>query len=231
MTPRDSIPFRISRRNRFTLLLLGLVAVTLLHGVAAQLGRGHWAVEVTTLLVNGVGLVAICRTRRQFAVGGTLVLLTVFASLVDVATGASSPLWIGLDAATMAALMGYYVIQILREVFDGSRTTRDDIIGSICAYLLLAIFWASVYGLVQVFVPNAFAVGGEVVARLSEHKLVYFGFVTLSTLGYGDVTPVAPIVQDLAILSAVSGVFYLATLVAVLVSGGRGGAPVGPSEE
>ena len=207
-----------SNHTKFTILLVALVTVTLLHGVAGQLNAGYAVVEVTTLVVNAAGLYAVCRMRRHVLIGGALMLCTLVANLMNVATGMSSPRWIALDAAMSAALNGYFVALILLEIFDGRRIKGDDILGSICAYLLLAIFWASIYSLVQVFVPGAFAVGGEVVERLAEHRLVYFSFVTLSTLGYGDVTPAAPIVQDLAVLAAVSGVFYLATLVAVLVS-------------
>lgn len=209
---------QISHSTKFTILLVAIVTLTLLYGVAQQLDAGYAAVEVAAIIVDAAGLYAVCRVRRHVIIGGALMLCTVLASLLNLATGTSIPLWIALDTASMAALMGYYVARILFEIFDGRRITGDDILGSICAYLLLAIFWASVYGLVQVFVPDAFAVGGEVVEQLTEHRLVYFSFVTLSTLGYGDVTPAAPIVQDLAVLTAVSGVFYLATLVAVLVS-------------
>ena len=214
---KGDIQVTTGNNRKFTILLVALLGLMLLHGAVESLGVGQIVAELLTLAVNVAGIYAVCRSRRQYLIGTSLAALSVAATLTNVATGMSVSVWIALDFATLAALMAYLGALILFEIFSGGRITQDSILGSICTYLLLAIFWSSVYGALQTFVPNAYAVGGQA-TTLAEHELVYFSFVTLSTLGYGDVTPIAAIAQDLAVMEAVSGQFYLATLVAVLVS-------------
>jgi hypothetical protein len=92
----------------------------------------------------------------------------------------------------------------------------------VAAYLLLGIIWAHAYALVALQRPGAFA--GPVSPGDGPRAFFYFSFVTLATLGYGDVLPVHPAARSLATLEAVTGTLYIAILLARLVSlaGGSG---------
>jgi hypothetical protein len=91
------------------------------------------------------------------------------------------------------------------------------------AYLFLGLGWAVLYSMIEGFRPGSFEIspklvtGGEV-ARPLPHVLTYFSFVTLTTVGYGDISPVSPASRTLACMEAVTGQFYLAVIVAGLVS-------------
>jgi hypothetical protein len=93
----------------------------------------------------------------------------------------------------------------------------NKIIGAICIYLLLGLNCASFYLFINMAIPDSFhgltatAVGNQ----LSE--LVYYSYVTMTTLGYGDLTPVKPLARTVAYLQAIVGQFYVAVLVAWLV--------------
>ena len=103
--------------------------------------------------------------------------------------------------------------------------TRDTIVGGICVYLMLGILFGELCGLVEFLVPGSFAVAGlpleEVaVARADEarySRFLYYSFVTLTTVGFGDVTPLSAPARSLAVLEAVTGQVYLAVFVARLV--------------
>ena len=96
-----------------------------------------------------------------------------------------------------------------------------------CAYLLIGIIWADVYAILENIVPGSFTTGGIqlaadpgaviVTAREQLAHFSYFSLVTLSTLGYGDITPVTRPARALASTEAIFGQLYLAVLIARLV--------------
>lgn len=104
-----------------------------------------------------------------------------------------------------------------RQVLLTGEITGNKIVGAICIFFLLGLIWTTLYLLLLELDPASFNNVNE--ARWHENfpKMVYFSFVTLTTLGYGDVTPALPIVQFLAYLEAVMGLFYIAVMVASLV--------------
>src|SRR5262249_35277968 len=98
----------------------------------------------------------------------------------------------------------------------------DSVFGSICGYLLLGMAWGVLYSMLDTVWPGSFAVGD----RLAEHVetgdsriqlFTYYSFITLTTVGYGDVTPLSTPARTCAWLEALTGQFYLAVLVAGLV--------------
>ena len=101
-------------------------------------------------------------------------------------------------------------------MFTG-RVDRNKIVGSICIYLLLGLLWAFGFLLVETFLPGSFnGLDGEQWQQNTD-TMVYYSLVTLTTLGYGDITPAGQIARFLAYMEAVTGVFYMAILVASLI--------------
>jgi hypothetical protein len=104
------------------------------------------------------------------------------------------------------------------KVFSGGTVTFDRILGAIALYVLIGVVWAESYQLVSIHIPAAFA-GIPHDAPPRDHSIwVYFSFVTLTTVGYGDITPVAHAARSLAILEALIGQLYPAIVLARLVS-------------
>jgi hypothetical protein len=117
-----------------------------------------------------------------------------------------------------ACFFGFALSGIVRTILVG-RATTDAILGAICGYLLLGIIWSLLYAAVETAAPGSFAVEvrGREATRPDRSMLSYYSFVTLSTVGYGDVTPTTPLTRTMAWIEAVAGQFYLAVLVAGLV--------------
>jgi hypothetical protein len=93
--------------------------------------------------------------------------------------------------------------------------------GAVAAYLLIGMIWSVAYYLVALWIPGAFSIQGPFASSDSESlqsQLFYFSFVTLTTLGYGDIVAVHPIVRMLVILEGVVGQLFPAILIARLVS-------------
>ena len=94
----------------------------------------------------------------------------------------------------------------------------NKVTGSLCVYLLIGIAWAELYQLLQGYDPSSFAGVEQQQGHALSWRFLYFSFVTLTTLGYGDVLPLTIYAQTLTAMETVIGQFYLAVLVAVLVS-------------
>ena len=110
----------------------------------------------------------------------------------------------------------FVIVHLLRSVLNASSVTTEVICASIAAYLLLGLLWALIYWLVAELIPNAFAFsGGD--KTLQGSNGLYFSFITLASVGYGDITPVAKVARMLAASEAITGLLYLAVLIARLV--------------
>ncbi len=168
-------------------------------------------------------------------------LLLVFSVL---AISAISAMWYaywfpGYSIAVAANLIDLLflilvVAAILAHVFSSRRITRETIAGAICAYLLIGAMWANVFSIVENVTPGSFAdnsieadaASGPEPIRDQANRFTYFSFVTLTTLGYGDITPLTQPAKNLAALEAIFGQLYLAVLIARLI-----GQQVQPDKE
>ena len=119
------------------------------------------------------------------------------------------------DWATICAAL-VIVVVLLAQVFRAGRVTHVRIQGAVAAYLLLGAAWAHAYHITEMLHPGSFALPpGEM---LSAIDWIYFSYVTLTTVGYGDITPVLPIARTLAVGEALAGQLYLAVMIARLVA-------------
>ena len=119
----------------------------------------------------------------------------------------------------IAALLFLVVViaAILRHAFTRPTVTLNSVLGALNVFLLLALAWHLMYELADVFVEGAFS-GLSEVPRMRSTQIYYFSVVTLTTLGYGDVTPTSPETMSLASAQAIVGQGYLIVLVAYLVA-------------
>ena len=90
-------------------------------------------------------------------------------------------------------------------------------IGAITLYLLFGVLWAIAYAVIESLVPGSFAGLSEPLSQGWSSDWIYFSFVTMTTLDYGDIVPLTATARTLAYMQAVFGQFYLAILVAGLV--------------
>jgi voltage-gated potassium channel len=112
--------------------------------------------------------------------------------------------------------IGSIIYMIFKHVLRQNKVSLEVIYGAIVVYLLLGIFCALCYGIIDRLDPNGFYYGNEFIGD-SRMRFLYFSYVTLTTLGYGDITPVAPVARSLAMLEAIIGQIYLVVMIAWLV--------------
>ncbi len=117
--------------------------------------------------------------------------------------------------SSLAAILTVAVV-LLSQIFRSGRVTLGRIEGAIAVYLLLGVAWTYAYRIVEMLHPGSFNSVAGVVSKPSDW--IYYSFVTLTTVGYGDIAPVYPIARMLAIAEALTGQLYLAITIAQLVA-------------
>jgi hypothetical protein len=210
--------------RRYGVLLMILAA--LLAGPPILLGfdlSAAWFDGLTALLLVAA-ILSLCfeRRQRQFALllGTPTVLLSMGGHALP--GEASVPMLFAGRLCEVLFLLGASVL-IVESLFSAPTLTFDSILGAVCGYLFLGLAWAVLYAMIEGFRPGSFEIsrklvtGGEV-ARPLPHVLTYYSFVTLTTVGYGDISPVSPAARTLSWIEAITGQFYLAVIVAGLVS-------------
>ena len=114
----------------------------------------------------------------------------------------------------------FVVVHLLRFVLRAPRVNSEVLCAGISTYLMMGILWGFAYALVAGLVPGSFAftVGPASNRSMVGFNTIYFSFVTLSTVGYGDIIPVSGVARMLAIAEAMVGMFYVTLLIARLVA-------------
>ena len=206
----------VVRENRYGLLLAMLL---LSAAVGPFVANGWWfriPTALLTLFTVATALYGIWSARRKIAVAilGVLGLGVIVAnSLSHTGVSQALPLTFLLDVLFMGVVLVVIFLDILRE----RRVSMNTVFGACCIYILLALVWAGAFGVVEWLHPGSFALEG---ATDLEHKrllLVYHSFVTLTTVGYGDIVPLNTEARTLAVLEAVVAQLYLAIIIARLV--------------
>jgi hypothetical protein len=169
---------------------------------------------LAVILVGGVFIVSGSRIAVA-AMVGALVMATVGAvlrikspSLLDLNLFAGSWLIMGLTLGLVVA----------RAVFAAGRITYHRVMGAVLLYLTVAVIFAALFTVVGTMVPKAFSGMAVEDSPALASNLIYFSFATMTTTGYGDVSPVHPLARSLCNLEAVFGQLYPATLLARLVT-------------
>jgi hypothetical protein len=170
------------------------------------------AADVVFALVLVSGVLAL--SERAFARGLLMAAALVVVGVLVVSWMISVPEPV-VRVAELASVFLLLVV-VLGQTFRQGPVTAHRIQGGIAAYLLLGVMWASAYALVDSLVPGAFS--GALGTAGGHRGWMYFSFVTLTTVGYGDILPVHPAARSLAMLEAVTGPLYVAILLARLVS-------------
>jgi hypothetical protein len=193
-------------------LLVVIVFVLPVVLVPDATGRLVTNLAFSTLLVAGAFTAAKSHGVRIAVVGFTAATLLVRWAAV---AHPSDALGIAREASTLFMLLLFALIVAARAYRPGPVTSHR-IQGAIAVLLLLGLVWANAYALLYHLRPGAFS--GAVGNAPGALTWIYYSFVTLTTMGYGDITPVHPAARSLAIAEAVSGQLYIAVTLARLMA-------------
>ena len=194
--------------------VLGLILADFVFAMTAP--DDDWTASLLVLLYCATLVTALWtsgRTRLDSRTTVALVWLAAGAAGVQLISGSH---WLaGAVALFTGVLAGATIVVIALGIVDQGVVNTQSVQGAICVYLLLGLFFVFVYGSVAYLGDGPFFAQGDDGTRAER---VYFSYVTLATLGYGDYTPKSNLGHTLAIIEALFGQIYLVTVVALLVA-------------
>lgn len=209
----------VTQHNNFIYLTIALVLLLLVSAMGNSVRGGisvHFGqiMTVTTLSVSYLTLNFGPRWRHF--VGLTLLLCLALA-VIDFFTSAPE-VTLAYRVVGLLFFIGA-TVKCSHQVLFTHITRTNAIVGTLTIYLLLGLMWASLYAITLYFAPDAFKGITPEPGVDSFPRILYFSYVTLATLGYGDISPAIPMSKTLAYLQAITGTFYLAIIVASLIGG------------
>ena len=198
-------------RRRFAWLLVLLLVAIGVDPVFEAIGLRGRALEWMLAFALAAAAIGAAQGRRvRGTVAGLAAILAAWLALHLLRFGsglALAPALLGVAGLGMAALL-------VRNVLGEGRVHAERICAALCVYLLAGIAFGGIFAALEAVAPGSLRGPGPV----AFDGAVYFSFVTLATLGYGDITPAVSATRALAVLEAVFGQLYLAVLIARLVS-------------
>ncbi len=207
-----------TKDNNFAYLLIALIVFLVVLPVIddfdlvpKKLSR---VVAISILLIIGVW--SLRGSGKVFLIGMTLVVLGVILNLGTYATDRQD-----IDYAAQGLFFAFLLLAILtalRQVLFDRKIDANRIYGAICIYLLLGVIWAVAYATLYSISPRAFTGATVSEGVVWSNEWVYYSFITLTTLGYGDILPISTTARAFAYSEAIFGVFYMAIMVAGIVS-------------
>jgi len=211
---------RLPRFRRFTnvQLLIALGLLFFFFPFVEEVKGGDIIVAILLSLVLLCAVIAVADRKGVFFVGVVLAVPAIVGRWVNHFRPDLVPPPVFLTAALV--LIAFVVASLLRFVLRAPLVNTDVLCASISAYLMLGIIWTIAYWLVDQLTPGgafAFNTTGEK-QSMRGFNAFYFSFITLSTVGYGDITPVSKVARMLAAMEAMTGLLYVAVLIARLVA-------------
>lgn len=179
---------------------------------------GHQFVQAFSVINIAIGIFGFKSSSAFFRTGIGLILAVITIVVLGVVLEE-----LNLYYLHLLILFGFYVWAIwlaMKQVLFSGIVDANKIVGAICIYLLMGLIWTLMYLFLAQAIPDAFNGLEQLVWYDNFADVAYYSYVTLTTLGYGDISPVAPIARFLVYMEAVVGVFYMAILVASLIGVG-----------
>jgi hypothetical protein len=158
-------------------------------------------------------LVPVARDRRAVVIGLVLALPVLF-------TDWGPQVFDGLLARLLAyfAFTSYVGVNMLRALMRARHADFDTICAAVCLYLVAALNWAFLYCVLDLLAPGSFNLPADLAGQQRLESLIYYSFVTIASLGYGDILPLTGAARMWAAAEVVYGQFYLAIVLARLVA-------------
>ena len=212
---------KLHREANFTAMLIGLLIALVIGPVLLELDMYFSGISIQTVLAITliVSIWSAIDSKLWFFGGIALALINGSVTLYTNFNPSFIADVIGLCTTFLfCALSIAFVISHLIEMQTGTfRLTQNHIVGAISIYLLLGICFGVLNILLELLLPGSYKGLDPVNDGRVGLDLIYFSFVTMTTLGYGDITPVGPLARAVAYIGSVVGQFYIAILVAGLV--------------
>lgn len=215
LPPRSGIP-----KHSFLALLICLLALLIAPAYALEGERAIlWSGLYSCILLSSLYLVV--KQKKEFVIGVCLIVPAMASAWLENITNTYD--YLNLNSVLSTVFLMYICYNIGRFLFETEKVTLEMIYASMCLYLMIGLIWTYIYLSIEVNNPGSFSnlmenQSAETSSQFLRSQLSYYSYVTLSTLGYGDISPLTRIARAWATFETIIGQFYLAIVVARLVA-------------
>ena len=200
--------------HTFLLMLVALTSLIVIGPFFEDYTRVDLVIDLLFTAVLLFGVISVTYRKYAVAIALCLIIPVISISWANRITPVPGLLLFSDFLAVLFFL--FLTLAILSHIFKQDEITREVIYGSMVAYLLIGIMWAFVYKIIETLHPGSFNLPPFTDSDIRS-AMFYYSFTTLTTLGYGDVTPLSGPAKSLATVEAVTGQMYIAVLIARLV--------------
>ena len=170
------------------------------------------AIEVTSNMLS-IFVFSLIIFLASYPISRKVMFIGFVVILIELATRATDFIYVQYLAQLTTNLFIIFLVgSVIRHMMNQKNVSIYTLVNALNGYLLLGIMFMSLVAFCDLYLPGSFNSSGN-----SDMELVYYTLITLTTAGYGDITPQLPLAQSLAMLIAVMGQFYVAVVVAILV--------------
>ena len=200
--------------GRFIYLLVAILIFLGVGPILADMTGFRLLLDIFFSAILLAAIYAVSQKMRHTIIAFSLAIPALLAFWLRDFTGG-----VALNVASeifSSLFFGYTVIVLVTFILNSPKITRHVIHAALIGYLLMGMMWASIYELIDTIDPGSFNL---VQGWTDNPRLIYlyFSYVTLTTLGYGDITPLTAQAYSISILEAIIGQFYITVLIARLV--------------
>jgi hypothetical protein len=212
---KTCLPFsQVCFKERFLSLLIFIIIMLVVGPLFEEFVQLSILMDILWSAIFVSAIYAVSQKKRHIVIAVLLVLPMLGSIWTKYFVQNKALLVVG--SLCGAAFFLFAIIQMLIFIYSQKKVTRDLIVGAAVVYLFMALMWTFIFIVVETLHPGSFNLpeGQDLEAT---RQFVYYSFVTLTTLGYGDITPISSLARSLCILEAVIGQLYLVVQVAWLV--------------
>jgi voltage-gated potassium channel len=207
----------VSEKNNFIYLIVSVVVLLLVGALVDQFPStlGQHILRAASVITLALSTYGFRSTQLGLHTGAAFTLSVLVIVILSVLLDEA-----GMSSLHLLVLVLFYIWATwlaAKQVLFSGPIDGNKIVGAICIYLLMGLIWALLYLFIAQTIPDAFNGLEQRVWYDNFADVAYFSFVTLTTLGYGDISPIVPIARFLVYMEAIVGVFYMAILVASLI--------------
>jgi hypothetical protein len=215
-------PIRRVVMGHYTWLLTSLLVI---YAVYPFMGYGSWMRWILRFSVLAMMVAALITVSRRKMV--VLILLVVGVASQVLFFGSEAGVIRGTVASEASSMVFLLIvtIAILRDVLRRKHVDMNIVFGACCTFLLISMTWASAFSILEGMHPGSFSLSdadatGSVLAGAGtvDAQITYFSLITLTTVGYGDITPMTAPARALAAIAGLIGQLYVAIIIARLVA-------------
>ena len=201
-------------KHRFLILLCVLLFFVVAAPFIDALIEQHVFIDIFMTFVFIAAMYSIVKKKKHIVIGVLLALPMIISVWLGYFIKSITILVIGELFGIM--FIGFAIFGLIEFILAAEDITKEVLFAAIIIYLLLALMWSFGYMVLETIVPGSFNIPGASMA-VEQFVFLYYSFVTITTLGYGDITPATHQAGAMSILEAIVGQIYLVVLVAFLV--------------